>query len=166
MNPRPTWRSVEFLIAFWNDKSGKRRAKPYLWSPKGAFAKLLEKVTDRQAVVVVRGKDGSDDDVQIKMQQDKIVLRRSNPFAWDGIVVTDHAVDVRVGEVWITIRHDGSVARKDACDISYLEADGAMLKQTPISEVFVSGDGVELTRRTKETIAAITADGFVAKARK
>lgn len=48
---------------------------------------------------------------------------------------------------------------------TYVESDGAVLKKTEFVDAMMSGDGVELSRRTPTTIAAICEDGVLAKSR-
>jgi len=67
--------------------------------------------------------------------------------------------------VWININADGSIAHDLDGDMTYVEADGAVLKKTQYVDAMMSGDGTELSRRTPTTIAAITADGVIAKGR-
>ena len=79
--------------------------------------------------------------------------------------MTDHSVSVAVAGISIRINHDGSITREDGNDTTWVEADGSVLKKTEFVEASMSGDGVELTRRTPDSIAAIQSDGLVAKAR-
>ena len=79
--------------------------------------------------------------------------------------MTDHSVSVAVAGISIRINHDGSITREDGNDTTWVEADGSVLKKTEFVEASMSGDGVELTRRTPASIAAIQSDGLVAKAR-
>ncbi|WP_156916746.1 hypothetical protein [Leisingera aquimarina] len=93
------------------------------------------------------------------------MLRRDPGAGWEGIVVEETGLSVQVNGTWIRILADGSVSREADGDTTYLEADGAVLKKTKFAEAMVSGDGVELTRRTDTTIAAIRHDGVIAKSR-
>ncbi len=63
------------------------------------------------------------------------------------------------------ISADGSAAHERDGDMTYVESDGAVLKKTEFVEAMMSGDGVELSRRTPTTVAAITEDGVLAKLR-
>jgi hypothetical protein len=104
-------------------------------------------------------------DVQVKLHPDNIVLRRDSGPSWEGVVVEDHMISVQVAGAWVRIRADGSVAHERDGDMTYVESDGAVLKKTEFVEAMMSGDGVELSRRTPTTIAAITEDGVLAKSR-
>ncbi|MFG5379643.1 hypothetical protein [Yoonia sp. R2-816] len=60
---------------------------------------------------------------------------------------------------------DGAITRETDEDTTYIEADGSVLKKTEYVDAMMSGDGVALSRRTLDTIAAITEDGVIAKQR-
>ncbi|MFA8443914.1 hypothetical protein [Yoonia sp.] len=66
---------------------------------------------------------------------------------------------------WVRIKVDGTITRETDDDTTYIEADGLVLKMTEYVDAMMSGDGVALSRRTPDTIAAITEDGVIAKAR-
>ncbi|SLN69962.1 hypothetical protein ROA7450_03803 [Roseovarius albus] len=104
-------------------------------------------------------------DVQIKFRSDKIVLRRDPGISWQGIVVEDGLISVQVGGTWVRINSDRSVAHERDGGMTYVESDGAVLKKTEFVEAMISGDGVELSRQTPTTIAAIREDGVLAKSR-
>jgi hypothetical protein len=65
----------------------------------------------------------------------------------------------------IEVRHDGSVKRRSAEDETHVEADGSIFKWTEHAETTMTGDGIEMTRRTEDRITAITYDGVVDRAR-
>ena len=60
---------------------------------------------------------------------------------------------------------DGTITRETDDDTTYIKADGSVLKMTEYVEAVMSGDGVELSRRTHDNIAAISEDGVIAKGR-
>ncbi|MDA3857386.1 MAG: hypothetical protein PF480_03925, partial [Roseovarius sp.] len=121
---------------------------------------------EQEAFLVVKAADRAGPrDVQVKLHPDKIVLRRDSGPSWEGVVVEDHMISVQVAGAWVRIRADGSVAHERDGDMTYVESDGAVLKKTEFVEAMMSGDGVELSRRTPTTIAAITEDGVLAKSR-
>lgn len=164
---RAAWRSAQLLIAFHKTRKREKRDEPLMWRPKDATAFIPGDPEDREAFIDVKG-TGDARDVQIKMHPDKLILRRdeSEP-GWTGIVADHHEVRVRVGDTWITVRADGSVCRQveDAEDKAWIEADGAFMRIGSDTEIVVSGDGPQLSRRTECQIDAITADGFVQKKR-
>ncbi|MDU9007076.1 hypothetical protein [Sedimentitalea todarodis] len=160
------WRSAQLYIGFHRDPKGERRKEAKVWPPKNASATIHTDPEEQEAFLVVKSarKDAARD-VQIKLHPDKIVLRRDLDVAWKGIVVEDHMVSVQVGGVWVRIMPDGSVSHDMDGDMTYVEADGAVLKKTEFVDAMMSGDGVELSRRTPTTIAAITEEGVVARSR-
>ncbi len=83
------------------------------------------------------------------------------------VAVDEHSVTVRMADnTIIEVRHDGSVKRRSAEDETHVEADGSIFKWTEHAEAHMTGDGVELTRRAEDRIAAIKADGVVDRSRK
>ncbi len=96
---------------------------------------------------------------------DRLTLNRPGGHVWETLVLTDHGVSIRVGDSRITVRHDGSVSREDSTGISYIEADGAVLRQTGFSLAMISGDGDEVVSRTATRLAAIRGGGMVCKPR-
>ena len=85
------WQSAELLIAFHKNKNKTKRDTPFFWRPKEAFARLLAKPEDQEAVIIMRAADDDGADVQIKMHSDKIVIRRDRDLGWSGIIVDDHS---------------------------------------------------------------------------
>ncbi len=63
------------------------------------------------------------------------------------------------------VKVDGAITRETDEDTTHIEADGSVLKKTEYVDAMMSGDGVALSRRTLDTIAAITEDGVIAKQR-
>lgn len=160
------WQSAQLYIGFHRDPHGARRAEAKVWPPKNARATIHPDPDEQEAFLVVKSAEkDSARDVQIKLRPDAIVLRRDLGTAWKGIVVEEHMVSVQVGGVWVRIMADGSVSHDMDGDMTYVEADGAVLKKTEFVDAMMSGDGVELSRRTPTTIAAITEEGVVAKSR-
>ncbi len=163
---KAAWKSAQLLIAFHKTKRKEKRNEPVMWRPNDATARLPDDPEDREAFVVVKG-DGDAQDVQIKMHPDKLVLRRDEDEAvgWTGIIADHYEVRVKVGETWIVVRADGSVQRRtDGMEgTAMIEADGAFLRLGSETEIMVSGDGSQLTRRTEYQLDAITADGVVSR---
>lgn len=158
---RRTWKSAQLYIGFHRDLEGKKREES-----KNANATIHSDPTEQEAFVVVKSLDGdAAQDVQIKLRPDKIVLRRDYEDAWNGVLVTDHSVTVAVAGISIRINHDGSITRIDGTDTTFVEADGSVLKKTEFVEATMSGDGVDLARRTPDNISAISRDGVLSKGR-
>ena len=65
------------------------------------------------------------------------------------------------GRISIRINHDGSII----LDTTWVEADSFVLKKPELVEASMSADGVELKRRTPDSIAAVSKDSVIAKAR-
>jgi len=163
---RRIWSSAQLYIGFHRDQKGNLRKEAHVWPPKNANATIDPNPEDKEAFVVVKSANQDvSSDVQIKMHPDKIVLRRDEDAGWAGILVKPDRVAVQVNGVWININADGSIAHDLDGDMTYVEADGAVLKKTQYVDAMMSGDGTELSRRTPTTIAAITADGVIAKGR-
>ena len=92
------WKSARLLIAFHRSRSGERHDEPRLWRPKDGSA-ALPTGPEKEVFVVVRG-EGEAGDVQIRMQPDRIVLRRDeDAIGWTGIQADHHGVSVLVGDV-------------------------------------------------------------------
>lgn len=164
---RRVWKSATMYIAFHKDQSKKPRNEPKFWPPKNGSASLHGDPAEQEAIVVVKAANPEDNqDVQIKLHPDRIVVRRDAEFWWQGVAVDDHSVTVRMADnTIIEIRHDGSVKRRSAEDETHVEADGSIFKWTEYAETTMTGDGVEMTRRTEDRITAITCDGVVDRAR-
>ena len=163
---RRVWKSAQRYIGFHRDPEGEKRDTPHVWPPKNAHATIHNDPAEQEAFIVVRSTDDdAEQDVQIKLRPDKIVLRRDYSEAWDGVLVTEHSVSVAVGGISIRINHDGSITREVGADTTWIEADGSVLKKTDFVEAKMSGDGVELSRRTPNNIAAISHDGVISKGR-
>ena len=163
---RQTWRSAQLYIGFHRDRQGNLRSEAKVWPPKNGNATLHANPEEQEAFLVIKAADKAEPrDVQIKLHPDKIVLRRDPGISWEGIVVEDGMISVQVNGTWVRIKSDGSIAHERDGDMTYVESDGAVLKKTEFVEAMMSGDGVELSRRTPTTIAAIREDGVLAKSR-
>ncbi|MFA3919350.1 hypothetical protein [Ruegeria hyattellae] len=68
-------------------------------------------------------------------------------------------------DVYIKIGYDGSVTRQSEADETSVDADGSVFKRTDYAEAHMSGDGVNVSRRTASHVGAITEDGVVSKSR-
>jgi hypothetical protein len=159
---RAVWKSAELLIAFHKNKKREKRAEPFLWRPKEAFARLLAEPEDQEAFVVLKGADDVED-VQIKLHPDKVVIRRDQPLGWSGIVIDEQTVRVKVDNIWVRIDNNGSVVVERDAETTYLEGDGSIIKINPEAEIMVSSDGRRMSRRTDSQIDAFTEDGFVSR---
>ncbi|MBT2132657.1 hypothetical protein [Aliiroseovarius lamellibrachiae] len=163
---RQTWRSAQLYIGFHRDPKGNQRAQEKVWPPKNGNASIHPDPDTQEAFIVVKAADkDAPRDVQIKLHPNKIVLRRDPGVSWEGIVVDDYMISVQVGGAWVRISADGSISHERDGDMTYVEPDGAVLKKTEFVEAMMSGNGVELSRRTPTTIAAISKDGVIAKSR-
>ena len=160
------WRSAQLLVGFHRDRSGRKRDSVRVWQPTDGSASIDPDPGEREALMIVRRGDAEPPrDLQVRLRPDRIMLRRDPGVGWDRIIVEETGVAVRAGDGWIVIRADGSISREQAGDLTFLESDGAVLKTAGSVEAMMSGDGVELTRRTPTTIAAISEDGILAAPR-
>ncbi|WP_120633524.1 hypothetical protein [Ruegeria sp. EL01] len=165
---RRVWKSAQMYIAFHKDQNKRQRDEPKFWPPKNGSASLHDDTAEQEAIVVVKTADPDETrDVQIKLHPNRIVVRRDAESRWQGVAVDDHSVTVRMADnTIIEIRHDGSIKRRGAEDETHVEADGSIFKWTEFAEAHMTGDGIEMSRRTDDRIAAITHDGVVDRARK
>ncbi|MFG5384587.1 hypothetical protein [Yoonia sp. R2-816] len=163
---RRLWKSAQLYIGFHTDQQGNVRNQPKVWPPKNANATIHSDPKVQEVFLEVHAEDRSATrDVQIKLQPDKLVLRRDSNIGWEGIVVEDDSVAIRVNGAWVRVKVDGAITRQTDDDTTYIEADGSILKMTKYVEAMMSGDGVKLSRRTPDNIAAITEDGVVARSK-
>jgi len=163
---RRIWKSAQLYIGFHRNSNGMKRDTPHVWPPKNARATIHEDTQEQETFLVVKAADGNGtQDVQIKLRPDMIVLRRDFPDAWQGVIVDEFAVSVKVGGVSIRINHDGSITREDGDSTTWVEADGGVLKKTEFVDASMSADGTELTRRTPDNLTAITRQGLLSKER-
>ncbi|WP_299985828.1 hypothetical protein [uncultured Ruegeria sp.] len=165
---RRVWKSAQMFVGFHTDQKGKPRTQPRLWPPKNGSASIHSDPDAQEAIVVVKSADAETaQDVQIKLHPNRIVVRRDADMWWQGVAVDEHSVTVRMADnTLIEIRYDGSVKRRSAEDETHVEADGSIFKWTEYAETTMTGDGIEMTRRTEDRITAITYDGVVDRARK
>ena len=161
------WKSAQLYIGFHTDQKGNVRDQAKVWPPKNALATIHSDVKEQETFLEVRAEDKEKTrDVQIRLQPDKIVLRRdADDIGWEGIVVENDSVAIRVNGTWVRVKVDGAITRESDADTTYIEADGSVLKKTEYVDAMMSGDGVELSRRTPDSIAAITPDGVVARSK-
>ena len=159
---RAVWKSAELLIAFHKNKNKQRRDTPYFWRPKDAFARLLTKPEDQEAVVVLRG-EGDNDDVQIKMHSDKIVIRRDRALGWSGVILDDDQIRIVVDNVLIRVDPDGGVVVERDAEKTHLEGSGEIYRFTPDMKINVSADGSRLSRETEDSLDGFTPDGMVSR---
>ncbi|MEP3033733.1 MAG: hypothetical protein ABJO67_05240 [Pseudoruegeria sp.] len=164
--PRRLWKSAQLYIGFHKDQNGKRRDTAKVWPPKNGNASIHAVPSEQETFLVLKSAGNSpQEDIQIKFRPDSVVLRRDTERGWEGIKVNDDTVSIRVNGMWIKIGHDGSISHERNGDLTYVEADGSVLKRTEFAESMMSGDGVALSRRTETSISAINEDGIVARAR-
>ncbi len=160
------WRSAQLFVGFHRDRTGRKRESVKIWQPTDGSASIDPNPDEREALMIVRSGDTEQPrDVQVRLQPDRIMFRRDQGAGWNRIIVEETGVAVEIDGSWIVIRADGSVSREQGGDLTFLESDGAVLKTTGSVEAMMSGDGVELTRRTRTTIAAISEDGILAAPR-
>ncbi len=160
------WTSVELCIGYHRDRNGKPHDGPRIWSPRHRRAQIHADPDVEETFLMVRAvRPEPGDDVRIGFLPDRLTLSRPSGQGWEALVLTDHGVSIRVGDSRITVRHDGSVSREDSTGVSYIEADGAVLRQTGFALAMISGDGDEVVSRTAKRLAAIRGGGMVCKPR-
>ena len=159
------WKSVDLRVMFKTFGNGKLREEPKAWAPKDASASLLGNPDKQDVILTVRGSsDKGSDDVTISCASNCIGIYRSPPESgWQVIAVEPDQITVKVSELKITIRADGSIVRDCHDQKIYIEADGSVLHQAEFVEVLMSADGLSLSRRTPDMIAAITPEGVIAR---
>ena len=160
------WTSVELCIGYRRDRNGTPHERPRIWSPRHRRAQIHADPDVEETFLMVRAvgpEPGGD--VRIGLLPDRLTLSRDHGPGWNALVLTDHGVSIRVGGSRITVGHDGSVSREDGAGVSYIEADGAVLRHTAFAEVMVSGDGDEVISRTVTRLAAIRGDSVICKPR-
>ena len=161
-----TWRAAQMYIGFHKDQSGNQRDAAKVWPPKNGNASIHRDPAEQEAFVVVKASDQTENgDVQIKLRPDQIVIRRDPAQGWQGIMADDYGITVQVNGARIRIKADGSVSQTSEKGLTAIEADGSVIKVTEGVEAMMSGDGVELSRRTASDFAAIRTDGVISKAR-
>ena len=160
------WKSAQLYIGFHRDSEGREREEPHVWPPKNGRASIHENPVEQEAFVVIKSAEGdAAQDVQIKLRPDVIVLRRDYKDAWEGVVVDQYSVSVKIGGVSIRINYDGSITREDGESTTWVEADGGILKKTEFVDAAMSADGTELSLRTPDNLTAITDRGLILKDR-
>lgn len=108
------WKSVDLRIVFKTFGNGKLREQPKAWAPKDAAASLLGDPEKQDVILTVRGSsEKGSDDVSISCAANCIGIYRSHPESgWQVIAVEPDQITVKVGELKITIRADGSTVRE------------------------------------------------------
>ena len=160
------WKSAQLYIGFHRDQNGKQRDEAKVWPPKNGNASIHADPKEQEAFIVLKSADQEKPrDVQLKLHPDRIVVRRDAGPSWQGVVLEDALISVQVNGTWIRIKSDGSVTHELNGDLTHIEADGAVIKTTAFVQAQMSGDGVEMSRRTASCIAAIRHDGVVSKQR-
>lgn len=158
------WKSAQLYIGFHRDQNGKQRDEAKVWPPKNGNASIHADPKEQEAFVVLKSADQSKPrDVQLKLHPDRIVVRRDAGLSWQGVDIQEDRISVHVNGVWIRIKSDGSVTQDLDGDLTIIEADGSVIKNTGFVQAQMSADGVELSRRTDTSIAAIRYDGVVSK---
>jgi len=165
---RRVWKSAQMYIGFHKDQNGQRREQPKLWPPKNGSASIHPDPSAQEAMLVVKAADpDTTKDVEVILQPTRLVVRRDAEMWWQAFAVEEDTIKVRMADgATIIIGHDGSVKRRSTEDETHVEADGSIFKVTAHAESHMTGDGVEMTRRTGDRIAAIRADGVVDRALK
>jgi hypothetical protein len=160
------WRAAKLYIGFHREANGTARAEAKVWAPKDGRATIHPDPEVQECFINVLSETQEPArDVQIKLRPDTIVLRRDQGAGWNGIVVGEHWVSVQVNGIWIRINPDGSITHEKPDNVTYVEADGSVLKRTPSVEAMMSGDGIELSRRTEDSISAIQEHGVLSRGR-
>lgn len=161
------WKSAQLYIGFHRDPDGTLRDTPRVWPPENGKATLHSDPAEQETFLVLKSAAAdADQDIQIRLHTDRIVLRRDDQHAWQGMTIDEDCVAVKLGGVSVRINHDGSLTREDGDSTTWVEADGGVLKKTEFVEAAMSSDGTELTRRTPDNLAAITQRGVLSKARR
>ena len=158
------WRSARLRVINRRVRTGGESRDPDGVVMMDARAPIPADPEERETMLVVESAD-QDRDVNIKLRPHRMVLQRVPEAGWDRIVVEERTVVVLVNGLWIWIHQDGSVSRERDGGLTQIDADGAVVKTTESVEAAMSADGVELTRRTSSSLAAIREDGMVAKTR-
>lgn len=161
------WKSVDLRVMFKTYGNGKMREQAKSWAPKDASASLLGDRDKQDVILTVRGSapKGSDD-VSISCAANCIgIYRIPTNAGWQVIAVEPDQIAVKVGELKITIRADGSMVRECHDQKIYIEADGSVLHQAEFVEAIMSADGLSLSRKTPDSIAAITPEGVITRMR-
>ncbi|WP_170419675.1 hypothetical protein [Ruegeria atlantica] len=164
---RRVWKSAQMYISFHKDRNGKDRKAPKLWPPENGSASIHPDPKSQEATIHVKAIDPKTaDDLEIKMHPSRVVVRRDTKKWWQGVAIEDDTIRVRMADgTYITIEYDGRIKRYGHEDNTYVEADGSIFKHTAFAESYMAADGVEISRRTEDRIASITADGVVDRSR-
>lgn len=163
---RRVWQSAQLYIGFHRDTEGRRRSAPHVWPPKNGRATIHEDTSEQEVFLVLQSAEGEPArDLQIKLRPEMVVLRRDEPAGWDGVIVEQHSVSIKVGGVSIRVNNDGSITRQDGDSTTWVEADGGVLKKTEFVDASMSPDGSELSRRTPDNLSAITGQGVLSRDR-
>ncbi len=164
---RQVWKSVQLYVGFHRDPAGRKRDTAKVWPPKNANASIGQDPDERETFLVVKTAARKEPrDIQVKLRPDKIVLRRDEGPAWQGVIIGDYTIDIQVNGRWVHVCADGSVRQEIGDDITWIEADGAVLNKTEFAEATMSGDGENLARRTQSNVSAISSDGVVSRQRR
>ena len=156
------WKSAQLLVGFHVDQKGKRRDQPKVWSPNNGTASIHfdHGIQETFVQLAAAGKDEAPGrDVQVKFRADTIVVTREEGIGWDGLIIDESKVVVRVNGLYIRILADGSVSQNPETGSTLISSDGAVSKDTGDVRVFVSPDGLELLCRTPFTETKLTPDG-------
>lgn len=110
---RRVWKSAQLFVGFHRDPKGQARDIPHVWPPRDGRASIHPDPNQQESFVELQSAEGdSTQDVQIRLRPDKIVLRRDAKEAWEGVMIDELVVTVKVGDVSISIDQDGSVTRR------------------------------------------------------
>lgn len=156
------WKTAHLQVAFHVDQSGKQRDHPKVWSPKNATAAIHVDPHKQEAFVrLVAAQTGatSGGDVRVNFRADRIAVTRETGPGWHDIEIGEASVDLRIGDTVIRILPDASVVHVVEDRVTFIEADGGVLKVDGLAEAAISADLCELVQRTHDTIAVIDPDG-------
>ena len=121
---RRIWKSAQLFIGFHRDQDGNQREQAYTWPPKNALASLHSDPTEQESFVIIRAAEpDAAHDIQIKLHPDQLILRR-DPDApgWEGVIIRETEIAVRVNGTWIKIKGDGSIAQDKDGGTTYVVA--------------------------------------------
>lgn len=160
---RRIWRAAQLFIGFHRDPRGRKRDEAFVWSPKNGNASIHANPEDQETFLELKSADkSSGGDVQIKLRPDQIVLRREQSAqGWQGVILDEAQVKIKVNDVWITVNADGSVSQRLADGQTDVEADGTVLKRTEFTTASMSADGACYKSSTPEGVTSVSPAGFL-----
>ena len=157
---KKVWKSAQLLIGFHKGRDGQKYDNVRTWAPDNARAGLNADTSKQEAFVVLEAATGAEDDVQIKLRQDQIVVRRDNNYSWQGVIIEDGYVAVQTADgAWIKIEADGAVVRQTEWDETAILADSSVEKRNQYVIAMMSGDGTEMGRVSPVDTVVVDVNG-------